>query len=403
MSRKKAKRQKNPAAQAHTGRSPHSNPVPDGRDGTPRVPSRLVVAAIVAALLVAGLSYAYWHEPETSSRTAEKSDDREAASKASQGTEKGGVIREKPAGETPAGMVWVPGGIFWRGSDEAIFPDAKPVHQVELDGFWLDETPVTNEQFAKFITATGYKTVAERLPDPKDFPGAPPELLVPGSIVFTPPEHEVSLEEHLQWWKYVPGASWRHPEGPESNIKDRKKHPVVHVSWEDAMAYAKWAGKRLPTEAEFEYAARGGLSRQPYAWGNELTPGGKWQANVWQGTFPVKNTEEDGYTRTSPVKTFPANGYGLYDMAGNVWQWCSDWYQPDYYQRLALSGEVVTNPPGPASSHDPLEPGLPKRVQRGGSFLCSSEYCVRYRVAGRGKGEVTSASSNVGFRCVKSQ
>jgi formylglycine-generating enzyme required for sulfatase activity len=300
-------------------------------------------------------------------------------------------------------MVWIPGGTFWRGAREDLFPDARPVHQVQLDGFWMDETPVTNEQFAKFVEATGYKTVAERQPDPKDFPGAPPELLVPGSIVFTPPEHEVPLEEHLQWWKYVPGANWRHPEGPQSSIKGREKHPVVHVSWEDAMAYATWAGKRLPTEAEFEYAARGGLDRKPYAWGDELTPGGQWQANVWQGKFPVQNTEQDGYTRTSPVGHFAPNGYGLYDMAGNVWQWCSDWYRPDYYQQLAGRGDIVKNPTGPVSSHDPLEPGMPKRVQRGGSFLCSSEYCVRYRAAGRGKGEVTSASSNVGFRCVKSK
>jgi formylglycine-generating enzyme required for sulfatase activity len=299
-------------------------------------------------------------------------------------------------------MVLISGGTSWCGADEDIFPDARPMHQVRLDSFWIDVTPVTNKQFARFVEATGYKTVAERAPNPADFPGEPAEMLVPGSIVFSPPDHQVSLDEHLQWWNYIAGANWRHPEGPQSDLSGRGDHPVVHVCWDDAMAYARWAGKRLPTEAEFEYAARGGLDRQPFAWGDEMRPDGKWQANTWQGVFPVENTAEDGYPRTSPVKSFPANGYGLFDMAGNVWQWCSDWYRPDYYTQLAATGEVVKNPLGPSSSFDPLEPGLAKRVQRGGSFLCSSEYCVRYRVAGRGKGEVTSASSNVGFRCAKS-
>jgi len=341
-------------------------PVPPQLQSERRIGLWWILAVTIVATSIAGLVYAFWPKP------------------------------------APAGMVWIPGGTFWRGSDDDRFPDARPVHQVELDGFWMDETPVTNERYAEFVKATGYITVAEQKPDPKDFPGVPPETLVAGSIVFSPPEQQVSLDEHLQWWKYVAGANWRHPEGPGSDLKGREKHPVVHVCWNDAMAYAKWAGKRLPTEAEFEYAARGGLDRKPFAWGDELKPNDRWQANIWQGTFPVKNSKEDGFDRTSAVKSFPANGYGLYDMAGNVWQWCSDWYRPDYYKQLAESQKIVKNPTGPRDSLDPLEPGLEKRVQRAGSFLCSSEYCVRYRVAGRGKGEVTSASSNVGFRCAKS-
>jgi formylglycine-generating enzyme required for sulfatase activity len=298
----------------------------------------------------------------------------------------------------PEGMVWVPGGSFRMGDEDARFPDAQPVHLVHVDGFWMDKTEVTNAQFVRFVEATGYQTVAERKPDPKDFPGAPPENLVPGSIVFTPPKAEVSLENHYVWWRYVPGACWRHPEGPGSDLKGRENHPVVHVCWEDAAAYAKWAGKRLPTEAQWEYAARGGLERKPYGWGDELLPGGKWQANIWQGRFPVENTLADGYRTTAPVGSFPPNGYGLYDMAGNVWEWCADWYRPDYYK---ISPQ--RNPLGPDSSHDPAEPGIPKRVQRGGSFLCSDLYCVRYRPGTRGKGAVDSGQSHAGFRCVRSE
>ncbi len=293
----------------------------------------------------------------------------------------------------PQGMVWVPGGEFWMGDD--MFPDAPP-HRVYVDGFWMDRTEVTNAQFEKFVKQTGYQTVAERKPDPKDFPGVPEEKLVPGSIVFTPPTEAVPLTEHYRWWQYVPGACWRHPEGPGSSLKGRENHPVVHVCWEDAIAYARWAGKRLPTEAEWEFAARGGLDRKPFVWGDELTPGGKWQANIWQGRFPRENTARDGFPRTAPVASFPANGFGVHDLAGNVWEWCADWYQPEYYK---LSPK--RNPRGPDSSHDPLEPGIPKRVQRGGSFLCSDEYCVRYRPGGRGKGAVDSGQSHAGFRCVR--
>jgi formylglycine-generating enzyme required for sulfatase activity len=297
----------------------------------------------------------------------------------------------------PEGMVWIPGGEFWMGTDEERYQDASPVRKVRVDGFFIDRTEATNAQFAEFVKATKYVTVAERPPDPKDFPGVPPEKLVAGSIVFTPPPYDVSLEDHRQWWRYVPGANWRHPEGPESNIEGRENHPVVHVCWLDAMAYCEWAGKRLPTEAEWECAARGGLDRKTYCWGDELCPEGRWMANIWQGQFPRENTKADGYYATAPVASFPANGYGLYDMAGNVWEWCSDWYLPDYYQFAPRS-----NPLGPERSHDPLEPGIAKRVQRGGSFLCSDLYCSRYKPGPRGKGAVDSGSSHVGFRCAKS-
>lgn len=297
-------------------------------------------------------------------------------------------------------MVWIPPGTFSMGCEEASFIDAKPIHKVHIDGFWLDKTLVTNQQFAEFVRATNYITIAERKPQAKDFPGAPPENLVPGALVFTAPSHPVSLHSHYQWWRYVPGASWQHPEGPASNIKKRRHHPVVQVAYDDAIAYAHWAGKRLPTEAEFEYAARGSLDRKQFSWGNNLKPNGKWQANIWQGEFPSQNTMQDGFYSTAPVASFPANGYGLYDMTGNVWEWCSDWYRADYYKGFT-SGTIADNPHGPDNSFDPYEPGVPKRVQRGGSFLCSDQYCARYLVGARGKGEPSSGCSNVGFRCAK--
>jgi len=301
----------------------------------------------------------------------------------------------------PEGMVRIPGGTFWMGCDACDMPDAAPAHQVSVDAFWMDKTPITNAQFEKFVKATGYKTVAERKPDAKDFPGAPADKLVPGCAVFTPPSHEAPLDNAYAWWQYVPGANWKNPEGPGSSISGREDHPVVHIAWEDADAYAKWAGKRLPTEAEFEFAARGGLDRKLYSWGDVLKPGGKWMANIYQGNFPSKNAAEDGYGATSPVTAFPPNNFGLYDMAGNVWQWCSDWYRPDYFEKLAAQG-VVKNPKGPDSGFDPQEPGVPKRVQKSGSFLCSDQYCARYLVGSRGKGAVDSGASNVGFRTIKS-
>jgi formylglycine-generating enzyme len=311
------------------------------------------------------------------------------------------VIDTAPApGPAPAGMVWVPGGSFWMGCENCGMPDALPVHLVSVAGFWMDATPVTNADFEAFVAATHYVTVAERKPDPKDFPGAPVDKLVPGSIVFTPPAHPVSLDDFSQWWSYVPGANWRHPEGPASGLEGRARHPVVHVGWDDAAVYAKWAGKRLPTEAEFEFAARGGLDRNLYPWGNELKPSGRTPANIWAGHFPDANDRADGYFRTSPVTAFPANRYGLYDVGGNVWQWCADWYRPDYYGTFADPTAAARDPRGPDASYDPEEPAAAKRVTRGGSFLCSGEYCSRYLVGSRGKAEVSSGSSNLGFRLV---
>ena len=305
----------------------------------------------------------------------------------------------KPPSNAPAGMAWVPGGTFWMGMPDAPGDDAQPVHLVSLDGYWMDRTEVTNRQFAEFIRQTGYKTVAERKPAAEDFPGAPEDRLVPGSIVFSPPNEPITLQNHLAWWSYVPGACWSHPDGPNSSIVGRDNEPVVQVCFEDAEAYAKWAGKRLPTEAEWEFAARGGLDRRRYTWGDELLPGGRWQVNNWQGRFPNENTASDGFARLAPVASFPPNGFGLHDMAGNVWEWCADWYRTGY--DLAGSG-VQKNPSGPTSSHDPQEPGVPKRAQRGGSFLCSDMYCTRYLPGARGKGAVDSAASHVGFRCVRS-
>jgi len=299
-----------------------------------------------------------------------------------------------------AGMVRIPGGKFWMGVESSVLPDAGPDHEVVVRPFWIDRTLVTNEQFAQFVKATHYVTVAERPLNPKEFPGVPASQLKPGSLVFTPPAKQVPLDNPSLWWKYVPGANWRHPYGPNSNLTGLWNHPVVHVAWEDADAYAKWAGKRLPTEAEFEFAARGSLDRQLYAWGDELKPGGKWRANTYQGQFPIQNSAEDGFKRTSPVGAFPGNGYGLYDMTGNVWEWCSDWYRPDAFQPLV--GKVSINPIGPSTGYDPDEPNVPKRVQRGGSFLCSDQYCVRYLVGARGKCDPGTSTCNAGFRCVKS-
>jgi len=325
----------------------------------------------------------------------------------------GGETVPNPApapGAAPAGMVWIPGGEFAMGTKDPTkmscegtghdpMPDARPIHRVALDGYWMDATEVTNEQFAQFVNATGYVTVAERKPRAEDFPGAPPEALVPGSIIFTPTPGLVPLDNFIAWWRYEPGTDWRHPDGPRSDVTGHEKYPVVHVSYEDATAYAQWAGKRLPTEAEWEFASRGGLAGKPFAWGEELKPAAKWMANIFQGPFPVKDSGMDGYVGPAPVAQYPANGYGLYDVAGNVWEWCSDWYRPDYYEQLAKSG-VARNPQGPADSFDPSEPGVPKRVHRGGSFLCSDQYCTRYMMGSRGKGEPSSAANHIGFRCV---
>jgi formylglycine-generating enzyme len=313
--------------------------------------------------------------------------------------------------KAPPDMVWIPGGEFTMGTDSDLGrPDEKPAHRVRVDGFWMDETEVTNAQFRKFVEATGYVTTAEKAVDVAEIlrqspPGTPPpprEKLAPGALVCTPPAGPIGLKDFSQWWQWTPGASWRHPEGPGSSIKGKEDHPVVQVSWDDAVTYAKWAGKRLPTEAEWEFAARGGLDGKPYVWGEEKPTDTRIFANLWQGEFPHKNTAADGFIRTSPAKTFRPNGYGLYDMAGNVWEWCSDWYQIDLYRHRAGKG-VIVNPPGPPKSFDPRQPSAPLRCQKGGSFLCSDSYCSRYRPSARHGCTPDTGMSHVGFRCVMSK
>jgi formylglycine-generating enzyme required for sulfatase activity len=309
-----------------------------------------------------------------------------------------------------ADMVWVPGGEFRMGSDSAgAWPDERPAHPVLVDGFWIDATEVTNRQFREFVTETSYVTTAERTPTaeellanlPEGTPEPEPGDLVAGSLVFMPPDHSVPLNDVRGWWTWTPGANWRQPEGPGSDLSGRDEHPVVHVSWDDAVAYATWAGKRLPTEAEWEFAARGGLQEQPYVWGSDPPSLTHPQANLWTGSFPHDNTAADGFVRTAPVKSFAPNGYGLYDMAGNVWEWCSDWYDRELYQHRPLS-ELTRNPQGPVLSHDPMRPYMSQRSQRGGSFLCNDDYCSRYRPSARHGCTPDTGMSHVGFRCAKS-
>jgi sulfatase modifying factor 1 len=324
----------------------------------------------------------------------------------------------KARAHAPKGMIWIKGGEFSMGSADPTksngsdseqscgghepMQDARPVHRVYVDGFWMDKTEVTNKQFEEFVSATGYKTIAEIAPTHEEFPTAPLANLVAGSTVFTPTAQPVILDDKLKWWRYEHGADWRHPEGPQSDLKGRGNFPVVQIAYPDALAYATWAGKRLPTEAEWEFAARGGLSGETYAWGNDFKPRDKFMANTYQGRFPLKDTGEDGFAGCAPVAKFPSNGYGLYDMAGNVWEWCSDLYRNDYYQQLAQASDtVVRNPQGPETSFDPMEPREKKHVQRGGSFLCTDQYCTRYMVGTRGKSETNSAGNHIGFRCVK--
>jgi formylglycine-generating enzyme required for sulfatase activity len=316
---------------------------------------------------------------------------------------------DTPPRPVPAGMVWIPGGEFSMGANDPpdmdevgmkATEDARPIHRVYVDGFFMDTTDVTNGQFDRFVKATGYLTVAERTPHPEDFPGVPPENLRAGGVVFNPPPHAVLLNNDLQWWSYEGGANWRHPLGPRSDLNGKADHPVVQISYEDAEAYANWINKRLPTEAEWEFAARGGLAGKAYVWGSDFRPNGKWMANTHQGHFPDKDTGEDGYAGIAPVAQYPPNSYGLYDMAGNVWQWTSDWYRPDYYRDLRAAGPVARKPKGPDHPFDPAEPGVSKKVHRGGSFLCTSQYCSRYIVGARGKGEISTGTNHLGFRCV---
>lgn len=314
-----------------------------------------------------------------------------------------------PANGDPAGMVRISGGTYMMGSEDSrARPDESPAHKVTVDGFWMDATEVTNAQFREFVEATGYVTTAERKPDweelkkqlPPGTPRPPEDVLVASSLVFTPPDTPVSLHNHGQWWSWVEDANWRHPQGPESSIEDKNDHPVVQISWEDAQAYAQWKGRRLPTEAEWEWAARGGLDNPRYPWGNGNAAEGKPKANIWQGEFPHNNTLGDAYYATAPVKSFPENGFGLYDMAGNVWEWTSDWYDAGYYSAAKEQGEMM-NPKGPERSHDPQEPHAPKKVLRGGSYLCHETYCESYRVSARMKSSPDTGSSHVGFRTVK--
>jgi formylglycine-generating enzyme len=344
---------------------------------------------VIGALIAYGATYALQHRrPPEAPKTA----------------------REKPAGPSPAGMVWIPGGEFTMGTDSDLgWPDEKPAHRVRVDGFWMDASEVSNAQFRAFVDATGYVTTAEKAPSldeimkqvPPGTPPPPPEKLVPGALVFQPTKGPVDLRDFSQWWHWTPGASWRHPEGPGSSLEGREDHPVVQVSWDDAVAYAKWASKRLPTEAEWEFAARGGLENKPYVWGDEPFSDANPQCNIWQGEFPYHNTAKDGFERTAPVKHYAPNGYELYDMAGNVWEWCADWYQRDLYRQRAGHG-VVINPSGPERANDPARPYTPQRVQRGGSFLCNDSYCSRYRPSARHGCSPDTGMSHVGFRCVLS-
>ncbi|MFK7970150.1 MAG: formylglycine-generating enzyme family protein [Bacteroidia bacterium] len=318
---------------------------------------------------------------------------------------------EAPA-EVP-GMIWVQGGNFTMGGNDDgsghgkhHHPDEYPQRAIEVGGFYLDEHEVTNLAFAEFVNQTGYQTIAERpivweelaKQLPPGTPKPPDSVLVPGSLVFSPTPQRVPLHDYSQWWEWVPGASWNHPQGPKSDIKEKGNHPVVHLSWEDANAYCKWAGKRLPTEAEWEFAARGTQKASLYPWGDDPVDAGKTKANIWEGVFPVSNAETDGFYRTAPVKSYPPNTLGFYDMAGNVWEWCSDWY---HFQ--AYSQQAGVNPSGPKESYDPGEPLVQKKVMRGGSFLCNGAYCAGYRVGGRMKGDISSSQEHTGCRCAKSR
>jgi formylglycine-generating enzyme len=301
------------------------------------------------------------------------------------------------------GMIWISGGTFRMGSDRHYSEEA-PTHRVTVDGFSIDETPVTNQQFAAFVRATGHITFAEIPPDPKDYPGALPHMLYAGSLVFKPPTHRVDLRNWGEWWCFLKGADWRHPYGPDSNIDGLDSHPVVHIAHVDALAYARWAGKDLPTEAEWEFAARGGLDDAEYAWGDEFMPNGNLMANTWHGEFPLENLKPDGYERTSPVGAYPPNGYGLYDMIGNVWEWTNDWFSPKHRPDAQKACCIPQNPRGARAdeSYDSAQPNIkiPRKVIKGGSHLCAPNYCRRYRPAARHAEPIDTSTSHLGFRCV---
>jgi sulfatase modifying factor 1 len=320
------------------------------------------------------------------------------------------LVRPQPAvpeSSAHVDMVWIPGGTFRMGSDKH-YPEEAPAHHVTVDAFWIDRTPVTNRQFREFVRATSHVTFAEIAPDPQDYPGALSHMLRAGSLVFNPPRQAPDdLRDWSRWWAFKFGANWRRPYGPRSSLSGLNDHPVVHVAYSDALAYAKWAGKDLPTEAEWEFAARGGLDGAEFAWGAELAPGGKPMANTWQGAFPRENLKLDGYERTSPVIAFPPNGYGLYDMIGNVWEWTTDWYSAGHEADSPKACCIPINPRGGGeqASYDPCQPEIkiPRKVLKGGSHLCAPNYCRRYRPAARHPEPVDTSTSHVGFRCVVRQ
>jgi sulfatase modifying factor 1 len=303
-------------------------------------------------------------------------------------------------------MIWIPGGTFRMGSAKH-YPEERPVHRVTVDGFWMDRYPVTNERFAAFVRATGYQTLAETVPDAADYPGALPEMLFAGSLVFVQPEGPVDLSDATNWWKYIGGADWRHPGGPGTSLDGRDQHPVVQVTYSDAEAFARWEQKALPTEAEWEFAARGGRDGEAFAWGTAFRPGDRHMANTWQGAFPFEHKCTDGHERTSPVSAFPPNDYGLYDMIGNVWEWTTDWYQPRHPNEQLKACCIPLNPRGPRAedSYDPDQPSIriPRKVLKGGSHLCAPNYCRRYRPAARYPEPVDTSTSHVGFRCIVRQ
>lgn len=302
-----------------------------------------------------------------------------------------------------SGMVFVPGGTFRMGSDHH-YPEEAPSHRVSVNSFWIDEAPVTNAEFRRFVDATNYVTFAELAPKASDYPGALPHMLKAGSLVFNPPAGEIDLRNWRQWWEFRFGANWRRPYGRGNWTKGLDEHPVVHIAYCDAEAYAHWAGKELPTEAEWEFAARGGIDGAEFAWGDELTPGGQYMANTWQGIFPRENLKLDGYERTSPIKAFPPNGYGIHDMIGNVWEWTSDWYAPKHPADAQKACCIPKNPRGPRQdqSLDPCQPEIriPRKVLKGGSHLCAPNYCRRYRPAARHAEPIDTSTSHVGFRCI---
>lgn len=310
---------------------------------------------------------------------------------------------EAVASEPPAGMTWIPAGEFEMGSAD-FYPEERPVHRVTVDGFWIDANPVTVAEFRRFVRETGHVTLAETPPDATAYPGADSELLVPGSLVFRRTAGPVDLRDVRNWWAYVPGASWRHPEGPRSNVGRRDRHPVTQVAYGDALAYATWAGKDLPTEAEWEFAARGGLDGAVFAWGDEFASGGEAMANTWQGEFPWQNLLLDGYEGTSPVGMFPPNGYGLSDVTGNVWEWTADYFRPRHHGAERAACCSPHNPRVGEHDRRPVPDGdIPRRVIKGGSHLCAPNYCLRYRPAARQGEAIDTSTSHIGFRCVLRQ